>query len=318
MNYLIAPESIIGSVLFLILGFGFLIKGGDALIDGSVNLAKRFKIPMAFIGLTIVACGTSAPELFTTTYASMNGKYDLAMSNVLGSNIFNVCIILGLAGLFFPFTVNRINFIWDWTWLASITTLLILFSWDLEIKTYEAFLLFLIYIIFVLSTWKKLKRAPDDLDNFLPDTTALKDSIFIILGLIGLLIGTRLAIKGGVQIGALLGLTDRFIGLLILAIGTSLPEMVTSLTAAYKGHAEIAIANVMGANIANILIVLGFSGTLNTFQISEKVFNPDIFISLIATLILGGLIYFGKFKFPRWQGLTLILTYISYFYFFVI
>lgn len=320
MTYFLAPESIPGSLLFLIFGFAFLIKGGDLLIDGAVKLALRFKIPLAFIGLTIVACGTSAPELFTTTYAGFEGKYDLAVSNVLGSNIFNICIILGLTGLFFPFKLNKKSFLWDWVWLFTITSMLIIFSWDLKIRFYESLILIITYFIFVTSSWKHLKRTPDEIEQSadLKNTNILKDFLFLILGLVGLLIGTRLAIKGGVQIGALLGFPDRYIGLMIMALGTSLPELVTSLTAAYKGQPDIAISNVFGSNITNILIALGFSSAINSFEISEMILNPDIFISLGLTATLGILIWSKKFHLTKVSGATLILSYVSYFYFFVL
>ncbi len=320
MTYLIAPESIVGSFLFLILGFAFLIKGGDYLIDSSVKVALRFKIPLAFIGLTIVACGTSLPELFTTTYAGFEGKYDLAMTNVLGSNIFNVCIILGLTGILFPFSINKKSFIWDLCWLIFITTMLILFSWDLKIELYESVVLLLIYSNFIANSWYHLKRTPEEIEQSKDQkpTSVTKDFAFLILGLIGLLIGTRLAIKGGVQIGALLGFPDRYIGLMIMAIGTSLPEMVTSLTAAYKGQPDIAISNVLGSNIANLTIALGLSSAINSFQISEMVLNPDIFVSLFLTALLGLLIWSKKFQLTKVSGATLILSYFSYFYFFVL
>lgn len=320
MLNLIPPESILGSSMFLILGFGLLIKGGDFFINGSVGMALKFKIPLSFIGLTLVALGTSAPELFTTTYAGLTENYDLAITNVLGSNIFNTCIILGLAGLLFPFSINKKNFYWDISWLTWSTILLILFSWDLQIKFYEAISLVLLYFIFIISSWLFMKNTTNDLEPTLIEkksVTNFKNLIFISLGILGLLLGSRLAIKGGLQLGALLGFPDRYIGLIFLALGTSLPEMVASLTAAYKGHNDIVVSNVTGSNITNILFALGFSSTVSTFKISEKVLNPDIFVCLSVLLLFGLLVFIGKFKFSKIHGLILLLSYFSYLSLFV-
>ena len=320
MLSLLSAESVLGSILFLIAGFGLLIKGGDMLVDGAVNTARKFSIPMAFIGLTIVACGTSAPELFTTTYAGLQGKYDIAMTNILGSNIFNICIVIGIASVLFPLVVEKKNFIWDWSWLMMTTLVLLVFSWDLQVKTYEGLILLFLYVAFIALTWRNLKNSPVPVETIEvdPSSTTLKNTLFIILGLIGLVVGTRLALKGGVQVGELMGLSDRFIGLIILAAGTSMPELVTSIVAASKGHNDIAIANVTGSNLANILICLGLSSTLQNYTISERVLNPDVLVVLTCTVLLGALVWIGKYKFKRWQGFTLLVFYGTYFYSYVL
>jgi cation:H+ antiporter len=233
---------------------------------------------------------------------------------------FYFILVIGIASILFPLVVERRNFIWDWSWLMVTTLVLLVFSLDLQIKTYEGVILLCLYVAFIVSTWRNLKHSPIPVDTIEVDTssTTLKNTLFIILGLIGLVVGTRLALKGGVQIGELMGLSDRFIGLVILAAGTSMPELVTSIVAASKGHNDIAIANVTGSNLANILICLGLSSTLSNYTISERVLNPDVLVVLASTVLLGALVWIGNFNFKRWQGFALLTFYGTYFYTYVL
>lgn len=322
INSLLTTDSLLGSITFLVAGFVLLIKGGDLLVDGAVSTARKFAIPMSFIGLTIVAFGTSAPELFTSAYAGLQGRYDIAMTNVLGSNIFNICIVIGIVGLLYPFSVDKRNFRWDWYWLVLSTLMLTLFSWDLNLHTTEAAILFLSYFGFIILSWNRMrKQNPKEhqLDFVVNENSStVKDTLLIFAGFTGLIIGTRLAVKGGVQLGAYMGLSDRFIGLIILSTGTSLPELITSVVAAKKGHSEIALSNVVGSNLANILIALGVAGTLTPFHITPKVFTFDVLIVLFITVLLGLVVFTSKKKFNRFQGLILLAVYTLYFYKFVL
>ena len=307
-------------LLFLIIGFLALIKGGSFLVDGAVALAEKLSLPTPFIGLTIVAFGTSAPELFTTTYAGIQGKFDMATTNVLGSNLFNICFVLGFTGLFFPLTVHKKIFNWDWAWLFSTSLLLYLFLKDLTLKPYEGILLLLSYSLFIFLSFKKQKTQKNKTDKVpVPQSSTLKkDILWVTLGFIGLILGTRWALYGGVALGTLFNLSDRFIGLVILSTGTSLPELVTSFVAAFKGHRSIVLSSVIGSNLANSLIVLGIASLFGSFYVSPQILNPDLYIVLALTLSLGLSIVSLGYKFHRPLGGAFIGAYILYFIFLVL
>ena len=307
-------------LLFLIIGFWVLIKGGSFLVDGAVSLAQKFNLSPSFIGLTIVAFGTSAPELFTTTYAGIQGKFDMAITNVLGSNLFNICFVLGGTGLFFPLTANKKNFNWGWSWLFGTSCLVFLFLNDYILKSFEGLILLFLYCFFIFFSFKKQKVKEDPISTSieLHTDSTFKSFLWIFLGFTGLILGTHWVLHGGVRLGHLFNLNDRFIGLVILSTGTSLPELVTSLVAAFKGHKGIALSNIIGSNLANFLIVLGIASLFRPFHISPQILNTDFYVVLAVTLVLGLSLISLEYKFHRFLGGIFVGTYILYFVFLVL
>jgi cation:H+ antiporter len=322
MNFLIPPENIAASFLYISLGFFFLIKGADLFINSAIYWAYKFKIPESFIGLTLVAFGTSAPELFTTTQAAFIGKYDIAMSNILGSNIFNLLFIVGLSAFAFPTTLNKKYFLWQMRWMFGFGILVFILCWNLKLRFYESIILIFMYFIFLFLSSKVFKSDAKETNSEIKTPVELKStttaSIFFFIGLSGLLLGSKLALNGGQQFAALIGLSDRFLGLIILALGTSLPEAVASLVASYKGHKEMAFANVIGSNASNLLCVLGLSSLTTSFVISERIVFLDLILFIVFSVFLltaGSLL---KFKLNRAFGFTSVLIYFLYVHFFIV
>lgn len=272
--------------ILLIIGFILLIKGADYFVDGSSNLAKSLKIPTLIIGLTVVAFGTSAPEAVVSVIASMQGSNEIAVSNVIGSNIFNLLIVLGVSALFGKLKANRQVITKDFLFSILATVILIAFIFDKflsgslinSITPGEGIVLLSILVLYVYSliltatSEKKLKTEKHKLTT--------KDLVMLVGGLGSIILGGEFVVNSAKEIALSWGISETLVGLTIVSIGTSLPELVTSIMAVRKGETDIAIGNVIGSNIFNILLVLGLSGT-----ISQLVIKPE---ALIDSLILLG------------------------------
>lgn len=285
------------SVIILIIGFIALIKCADMFVDGCSNIAKAFGIPSLVIGLTIVAFGTSAPEAAVSVTASLQGNSDIAIGNIVGSNICNLLLVLGFSGLFGSLKAK--NEIITRDFLYSLLSYLVLFilTWgafyhnrDISIinRTSGAILLcFLgIYVYALLMDAKKNIKEKTIKTKF-----SFKDVIFIIIGLAGIIIGGQMVVNGATAIASKIGISDNLIALTIVAIGTSLPELVTSVMATKKGETDIAIGNVIGSNIFNIFFILGLSSIANPLTL-----GMETFIDIIIMLITGILVYFLVLK----------------------
>lgn len=312
------------AIFFLIIGLAILIFGGDIFVKGSSSIAKKLKIPAIVIGLTIVSFGTSAPELIVNILAATKGAGDLAIGNILGSNISNILLILGLVAFFYPLSVKE-KTVWREIpfGVLSVLVLLIISADNFLNQSAENllsrgdgltlisfFMIFMVYIYGLTKVGDK-KNSEDDIKIY----SWLKSILYIILGILFLTFGGHLIVENATTLAKIAGLSELFIGLTITAIGTSLPELVTSLVAAYRKQMDIAVGNIIGSNIFNILWILGVSGLITPIKINDHAFF-DIAMTLIVSLLLFVTMFMGGTKYrnkiSKMEGLFFILLYIVY------
>lgn len=310
-------------IILIILGFIGLIKGADWLVDGASAIAKRFGISDLVIGLTVVAFGTSMPEFVVNMISVVHGSTDLAITNILGSNIINTFVILGLTAAIYPIATQERtrNFDIPMSIVAGIIVVVcillrpILTGEERGIDWISGIILLLIFIYFLANTFLHAKHNPDDSgveEVEIKPISPVKSVILILLGLAGLVIGGELIVKSAVNIATRLGVSEAIIGLTIVALGTSLPELATSVIAAYKHNSDIAIGNVFGSNIFNVFFVLGTSACINPLP----AYNGIELDACMAAL--GGIITWlvvkanHNRKVTRWGGIILLVVYSSY------
>ena len=303
--------SIFLNILFLALGFVFLAKGADFFVDGASSIAKRFNIPQIVIGLTIVAMGTSMPEAAVSIKAAISGNADISIGNVVGSNILNILIILGVSSVIFPLVVKRSTQRVDIPIVigASVTLLLLgllgtVYFWGGIILL----LMFGAYLAYLFFTAKKSKDNEDE--GEIKDMPIWKSIIFITLGAALIIFGSEFAVETATNLAKMAGGSDAFIGLTIVALGTSLPELFTSVMAAIKKNSDIAIGNIVGSNIFNILFILGVTSLIIPINFAPS-FLIDTVISLACAVLLLVLSLRGKLN--RWGGAVMLLSYGGYF-----
>ena len=295
--------------LLLIIGFVLLIKGADFFVDGSSSLARFLKIPSVIIGLTIVAMGTSAPEASVSINAALAGNNDIAVSNVIGSNIFNGLVVVGICAFISAFKTNKDILKRDMPVNILITLILCIMIADGKLSRIEGFLLLagmIFYILNMIHTALK-KRNECSEEQTIPLDKAL---IFIIGGLTAVILGGNRVVNNASQIAVSFGVSQNFIGLTIVAIGTSLPELVTSIVATRKGDSALALGNAIGSNIFNILFILGISAVISPLHIlSESMI--DCIILLISGVLLI-IFAFTKKSMSRTEGIICVLAYVGY------
>lgn len=308
------------TITLLLVGFGVLIKGADFLVNGSSSLAKKMNISNLAIGLTVVAFGTSTPELIVSTLAAVEGKNDASFGNIIGSNNFNLLFILGIAGLIYPLVVQRSTVKYEVP--LSILAALVLYilvndsllwgSTDNILTRIDSFILLLFFGGFMFYIVRTMKNNTDlDQDDVKIFPTPLS-ILFVVLGLAMLIGGGKLVVDNAIEIAHHFGMSEKLIGLTILAAGTSLPELVTSCVAAYRKNTDIAIGNVIGSNIFNIFFILGITGLIQPLPYSTAM-NFDIIILLISTAVLMVFMFtLNTRKLDRWEALILLLGYITY------
>ncbi len=306
--------------IFLIVGFVILIYSADTLVEAASTLAKLYNVPSIVIGLTIVAFGTSAPELAVNLFASADGNSEMVLGNILGSNIANILLILGIAALFNPLIVKR-----QTTWieiplsmLAAVAVFLLAEDTLIDgtvmsqINHVDGYILLLFFLVFVAYNISLSIRNNGDENLETKDYGKGKSILFIILGLIGLTAGGKSIVYGASNIAEMMGISQRIIGLTIVAIGTSLPEMVTSVVAAKKGKTDIAIGNVVGSNIFNTFLVLGVSATISPIVVSNQALI-DLSINIAISFLLFIFMFTDKaHRLTRREGLFFVIMYIAY------
>lgn len=312
-------EYMILTFALLILGFVILIKGADWLVGGSVSLAKHYRISELAIGLTIVAFGTSAPELVVNILSSLQGYSDVTMGNVVGSNLFNLLFILGVSGLIFPISV-KIKTIWKEIPFSLLAAAVLLFFSNVFLNRngirvltraegiilLAFFTLFLGYIILNMKGEEAYQTSEYRMRK--PGASGL----LIVVGLAFLVIGSRLVIDNAVEIARNYGASEKLIGITIISAGTSLPELVTSVVAAIKRNSDIAIGNVIGSNIFNIFFILGVSTIITPVEYNKS-FNTDLILLITGTLLLFIFMFSGKkYRLDRWESLILLTGYVAY------
>ncbi len=300
-----------------------LIKGADLLVDGSSSIAKRYGLPDMVVGLTIVSFGTSLPELIINILSSMQGQSELAIGNVFGSNVANLLLILGVTALICPLPIKR-NTILTEIPFSLIATLLVGFLAnatlidkrpELYISRADGaillffFLLFMVYIYNIAKTNKDDELPEEEQTELMPMG---KSILYILLGVVGLFVGGKWVVDGAVGMAQSMGLSESFIGLTVVAIGTSLPELVTSAMAAYRRNIDIAVGNVVGSNIFNLLWILGISALINPLPF-DVVNNDDIVMMILASTLLIIAMPIGKRNaIDRWNGVFFLVTYFGY------
>ncbi|HAO51868.1 TPA: sodium:proton exchanger [Candidatus Magasanikbacteria bacterium] len=312
------------AILFIVVGLAILIIAADALVKGSASVAKKLGISSLVIGLTVVAFGTSAPEMVVNLMSVWKNTTDLAIGNIIGSNIANVLLILGVSATIFPLAVKKTTTYKEIPFALLGVILVAIFSNDLFINhasenvitrteglTLLFFFVIFMYYIFGIS---KVQGEHDDVKQY-PTGTSL---LLITLGLGGLIFGGKLIVDNAVILAKLAGMSERLIGLTIVAIGTSLPELATSIVAAFRKQADIAIGNVVGSNIFNIFWILGLTATIKPLPVNGNI-NFDILFSCFVTLLLFIFMFLGqKHKLDRWQGISFILFYFAYLTFIIV
>lgn len=309
------------NIVLIIIGFILLIKGADFLVDGSSSIAKKFHIPEIIIGLTIVSIGTSMPELFVSITSAINGYSDMAVGNVIGSNICNLLLILGLSAIIKPVLFQKQTKNIEIPMSVAITVIFGIFAnTNTGISKMEAFILIFMFLLFIAYTiFSGLKSMEDKSrdDKKVNDSKGFKNSVLfnilvVILGIVALKYGGDFVVDGAVFIAKKFSVSDAVISLTILAIGTSLPELVTSVTAAFKGNSDIAIGNIIGSNIFNILLIIGVSAVIKPITYNVG-YNIQMIILMLGMLLLFSFPFIPpKDKISRNNGFFLLGLYVIY------
>lgn len=299
--------------LFLCLGLLILLGGGKFLVDGASSLALKFGLSQGFIGLTIVAFGTSAPELLVSLNAALDGKSDIAIGNVIGSNIANISLVLGISATLFPIKINSSVFKVDYIVLIFSSLIFYILSLNGNISRLEGFaLLFILILINIYFFFKLGKATVGDLEGDLILLLPIwKSSFFLCLGIFGLYYGADLFVESAVGIASIFGVSERIIGITVIAIGTSLPEMATSVIAAVNKKTDIAVGNIIGSNIMNILAIIGVTAAISPIPVSEGFLNQDFYWMLGLTIVLFPILKSGD-RVSRIEGMFLFVAYFTY------
>ena len=312
-------------ILFIV-GFFLLIKGADCLVDGAVSIAKKLKIPSIVVGLTIVAFGTSSPELIVNIFASCSGNTEIAIGNILGSNTSNILLILGLSAIVYPLVTKK-NTIWKEIPLSLLAAILLgIMASDTLIDgssfsgltRIDGLILLSFFVIFFYYIIEISKNGQEDFNLDIKQLGYLRSILYIIGGLFCLVLGGKWIVDGAIKIAEVCNVNQSLIGLTIVAVGTSLPELATSVVAAYKKQTDIAVGNIVGSNIFNIFFILGISAIIRPLPFMEN-FRIDIFMTIFASLLLFIVMFVGKKHIiERWQGTFMIFVYVMYVVFLII
>lgn len=312
---------IIFKIIYVLLGLGLLILGGNFLVKGSSVLAKIARIPEMIVGLTIVSIGTSAPELFVNIKSALIGSTELAISNVVGSNIANILLILGIGAIIIPISIERDTHTKDIPFAILGSLILWILTSDVFIdkasvnilSRVDSFILISFFLIFMRYLFSKAKNDSKDIKE---ESFSLKEKLVAILsvpaGIFILALGGNITVDGAISLAQVLGVSERIIGLTIVAVGTSLPELVTTVIAAMKGKTDILIGNIIGSNIFNIFFILGVTGiikplVLNTVPVVDYLFMTGAVVILLLSLYVG-----KRHHIDKWQGYTMVSIYFIY------
>lgn len=305
----------------VVVGFVLLIKGADFLVNGSSSLAKRFNVSDIAIGLTVVAMGTSAPELVVNLVAGAEENKDLVFGNIIGSNIFNIFLILGVSSVIYPLTVQK-NALWKeipYSLLATIVFFILvndaLFfgSESSGLSTTDGVILLVMFVAFLAYIFLNLQRNPDGELEEIVIYGSLKTTLLIVFGIAGLVIGGNLIVENATTIAKSFNVSEKVIGLTILAAGTSLPELATSAVAAFHKKSDIAVGNIVGSNIFNLLLVLGMTSVVHAPLGYNIDLNFDLFMVMIGTFLLFIFMFtLDKYKLDRAEGMLYLVGFVAY------
>ena len=302
--------NIIIQFLLLTVGFVMLVKGSDWFVDGAAGIAAKFHIPQIIIGLTIVAMGTSAPEAAVSITAAMGGSADITVGNIVGSNILNVLVILGLASAIIPIAIGKSTQKIDAPFMIAISVIFLILGWDGTITRLDGIVLLVLFASYIgYMIWEALHS--DEEGDEIKDMPVWKMLLSTVIGLALVVWGADVAVGAATELSTIFGMSERFIGLTVVALGTSLPELFTSVTAARKGNADIAIGNIVGSNIFNILFVVGLSSMVINVPFAPN-FRIDMAVAIAASLFMWAASLKQK-KLVRWHGIVMLAGYVAYF-----
>ncbi|WP_075351769.1 calcium/sodium antiporter [Algoriphagus marinus] len=301
----------------LLLGFIILLAGGKILVDGASGIAVKLGMSAGLIGLTIVAFGTSAPELLVSVNAALKGNSDISIGNVIGSNIANIGLVLGITGLFYRVLIRRIHIRFDYTVTLLVSILFYGLSYNGIIETWEGILLLILFIVFNFYLFKTSTVENPEVDEEIEQVKSfswMKSIIYFIGGIVGLYFGSELLVENAVLISREFGVSERVIGVTIIAIGTSLPELITSIIAALSKRTDLALGNILGSNIMNILSIIGITAIIKPIEVSQEFINSDFLWMLGITILLFPLMR-TKMQISKVEGSFLLLAYFTYIFF---
>ncbi len=294
----------------LVIGFTMLVKGADYFVDGAAGIATKFGIPQLVVGLTIVAMGTSAPEAAVSITGALNGAADISIGNVVGSNILNILIILGITGFITTVAVQKSTLMIEMPFMLAITVLLIILGMSGNVLTFvEGIILWACFIAYLVYLYFLAKKGTEEEAE--EDRPVWKLLLFVLVGGAVVVWGANISVDAATAIAQAIGISERFIGLTIVALGTSLPELVASVTAARKGNADIAIGNIVGSNIFNVLFVLGTSALITPVPY-QTTFLVDGLVAVAAGVLLW-IATIRKKELNRTWGIIMLLGYVAYF-----
>ncbi|MBC6366504.1 calcium/sodium antiporter [Algoriphagus sp. AK58] len=307
--------------LLLLLGLFILLLGGKILVDGASSIALKLGMSTGLIGLTVVAFGTSAPELLVSLNAAIKGNSDISIGNVVGSNIANIGLVLGLSGIFYPILIRREHIRFDFLVMLLVTFLFYFISLDLKIAFWEGFLLFGGFIVFNAYLFRNLGQGlvkenelvEEEIEEVKNYTWPISLAM-LIGGVVGLYFGADFLVENAVIISKNFGVSERVIGVTIVAIGTSLPELITSIIAALSKRTDLALGNILGSNIMNILSIIGITALVKPIAISQAFINSDFLWMLGISILLFPLMR-TKMRISKVEGSILFLAYLLYLYF---
>lgn len=307
------------AILLTIIGLAILIAGAEGLVRGSASMAKKLRIPTIVIGLTVVAFGTSTPELIVNILAALKGSADIGIGNIIGSNIANILLILGVASLIYPLSVKN-NTVWKEIPFALLAMILVYsmgndnlidgtgFNTLTRTDGFSLMAMFGIFMFYIVSIAKSGRDEVEEIRVY-SWTASL---FFVVGGLLGLFGGGKILVDNAIVLARLAGLSEAFIGLTIVAVGTSLPELATSVVATYRRHYDIAVGNIIGSNIFNVFWILGLTSTILQLPFNPNT-NVDVLIGLLATALVFIFMFIGtRKKMDRWQGGLFVAMYIAY------
>lgn len=302
--------------LLILIGLVLLYFGAEWLVGASAKLAIRFGVKPVLVGLTIVAFGTSAPELVVSIHSALTGVGGIAVGNVIGSNIFNIALILGLSAVIRPIHIHMQLLRFDVPVVIGASFLMTYLLWDRSIGVLEGVLLLILlvaYMSFNIISAKREKNNQEEIEDvFGKQDPFLKDVVLIVVGLVLLVVGARILVNGAVTLATSFGVSEAVIGLTIVSVGTSLPELATSVVAALKKHNDIAVGNIIGSNLFNILGILGVTGIFGPV-VGVGIEYRDLFVMLLVTVLLLPMLWI-RFTLTRYEGAVLFLIFLSYIY----
>lgn len=299
------------NILFIIVGIAAVLWGADRLTDGSVAVAQRMNIPQIVIGLTVVAMGTSMPEFFVSLTSALKGTADLAVGNIVGSNAFNTLVIVGVTAMVAPMNISHHTVERDLPFSMLAAAMLLIFGLDNMVGRWESAMLFMMFLLFMAYTLRTATKGTNEAEQ--APTKAMNPwmaTLWIVIGLVCLVVGSNIFVSGATELARMWGVSEAVIGLTIVAGGTSLPELATSIVAAKKGQSAIAIGNVIGSNVFNVFMILGATGLIKPMQ-TQGITLVDLSLLLISAVLLW-LFSFTRYKVERWEGGVLVLVYAAY------